>query len=68
MEALEGSFCGKRLNRKLLTALKSIDKAKVSNECKQETVWDISRQLQLENNNSNIYSPCVRAIKRSEEN
>lgn len=68
MEALEGSFCGKRLNRKLLTALKSIDKAKVSNECKQETVWDISRQLQLENNNSNVYSPCVRAIKRSEEN
>lgn len=58
-------YNGRRLNGKLLSMLKNVARAKVSNDTKQETAITMSAHLYQNNYNRNVYSPVLEARKES---
>ena len=61
MQVKKGYFNGNRLNNKLLSLLKNVNKSDVSKQTKQETIAGMSAQLNYDNRNRNIYTPLLEA-------
>lgn len=61
LQIKKGYFRGNRLDNKLLSLLKNVNKSDVSKQTKQDTIAGMSAQLNYDNRNRNIYTPILEA-------